>query len=186
MVSLSFSPHINRPDLSFDALELNIVKNKLTVEQVSRANKAIHMLKRSKTDLVYQRLCSFNQFQRKLFIDASWGNLPDKVLSARGHLVFLSVGENVYPLSWISNKVRRKVSSTLSAETLALNDALDDAVYLKHLISEIYHDSVRESKIPILAYIDNRSLDESLRSTKQVQEKRLRIDVAEIVHRMLE
>ena len=69
------------------------------------------------------------------------------------------------PLSWISNKVRRKVSSTLSPETLALNDALVDAVYLKHLISEIYHGNVRESKIPILAYID---FDESLRSTKQV------------------
>ena len=49
---------------------------------------------------------------------------------------------------------------------LALNDALDDAVYLEHLIFEIYHDNVRESKIPILAYIDNKSLDESLRSTK--------------------
>ena len=73
----------------------------------------------------------------------------------------------------------------LSAETLALNDALDDAVYLKYLISEIYHGNVRESKIPILAYIDNKSLDESLRSTKQVQEKCLRIDTAEVQH-MLE
>ena len=100
-------------------------------------------------------------------------------------MAFLSVGENVCPLSWISNKIRRKVSSTLSAETLALNDALDDAVYLKHLISEIYHDSVRESKISIFAYVDNKSLDESLRSTKQVQEKRSRIDIAE-VQRMLE
>ena len=94
--------------------------------------------------------------------------------------MFLSVGENVCPLSWISNKVRRKVCSTLSAEILALNDALDDAVYLKHLISEIYHGSVRESKISILAYIDNNSSDESLRSTKQVQEKRLTIDIAEV------
>ena len=143
------------------------------------------MLKRSKTDLVYPRLGSFNLFQLKVFSDASWGNLSDKVLSAKGNLVFLSVGENVCPLSWISNKVRRKVSSTLSAETLALNDTLDDAVYLKHLISEIYHDNVRESKIPILAYIDNKSLDEILRSTKQVQEKRFRIDIAE-VQRMLE
>ena len=53
-------------------------------------------------------------------------------------------------------------------------------MYLKHLISENYHDNVKESKIPILAYIDNKSLDESLRSTKQVQEKRLRIDIAEV------
>ena len=161
------------------------MKNKLTVEQVSRANKAIRMLKRSKTVLVYLRLGSFNQFQLKVFSDASWGNLADKASSARGHLVFLSVGENVCPLLWISNKVRRKVSSTISAETLALNDALDDAVYLKYLISEIYHDNVRESRIPILAYIDNKSLDESQRSTKQVQEKHLRIDIAE-VQRMLE
>ena len=68
-----------RPDLSFDVLELNIMKNTLTVEQVSRANKVIRMLKRSKTDLVYLRLGSFNQFQLKVFSDASWGNLPDKV-----------------------------------------------------------------------------------------------------------
>ena len=93
--------------------------------------------------------------------------------SAKGHLVFLSLEGNVCPLSWISNKVRRTVSSKLSPETLALNDALDDAVHLKHLIPEIYHDNVRESKITILAYIDNKSLDESLRSRKQVQEKRL-------------
>ena len=105
--------------------------------------------------------------------------------SARGHLVFLSVEENVCPSLWISNKIRRKISSMLSAETLVLNDVLDDAVYLKHLISEIYHDNVRESKIPILAHVDNKSSDESLRSTKQVQEKCLRIDIAE-VQRMLE
>ena len=177
---LSWVVSQTRPDLSFDALELNIMKNKLTVEQVSRANKAIPMLKRSKTDLVYPRLDSFNQFQLKAFSDASWGNLPNKVSSARGHLIFLSVGETICPLSWISNKVRGKVSSRLSAETLALNDALDDAVYLKHLISEIYQNSVRESKIPILAYIDNKTLDDRLRSTKQVQEKYLRIDIAEV------
>ena len=50
--------------------------------------------------------------------------------SARGHLVFLSAGENVCPLSWISNKVRREVSSMLSTEAIALNDALGDEVYL--------------------------------------------------------
>ena len=91
---LSWVASQTRPDLSFRPLELNIMKNKLTVEQVSRANKAIRMLKRSKTDLIYPRLGSFNQ-------------LPDKVPSARGHSVFLSVGENVCLLSWISNKVRR-------------------------------------------------------------------------------
>ena len=63
--------------------------------------------------------------------------------------------------------------------------ALNEAVYLKHLISKIYHDSVRENKIRILAYVDNKSLDESMRSTKQVQEKCLRIDTAK-VQRMLE
>ena len=68
---LSWVASQTRPDLSFDALELNIMKNKLTVEQVSRANKAIRMLKRSKTVLVYPRLGSFNQFQLKVFSDAS-------------------------------------------------------------------------------------------------------------------
>ena len=55
------------------------MKNKLTMEQVSRPNKATYMLKRSKTDSVYPRLGSFNQFQLKVFSDASWGNLTDRV-----------------------------------------------------------------------------------------------------------
>ena len=114
---LSWVASQTRPDLSFDALELNIMKNTLTMEQVSRANKAICMLKRSKTVLVYPRLGSFNQFQLKVFSDASWGNLPNKVSSARGHLVFLSVGENVCPLSWISNKVRRSLQYTKCRNT---------------------------------------------------------------------
>ena len=41
---LSWVASQTRLDLSFDALELNIMKNKLTMEQVSRANKAIRML----------------------------------------------------------------------------------------------------------------------------------------------
>ena len=44
---LSWVASQTRPDLSFDALELNIMKNKLTVEQVSRVNKAIRMLNTS-------------------------------------------------------------------------------------------------------------------------------------------
>ena len=147
---LSWVASQTRPDLSFDALELNIMKNILTVEQVSRANKAIRMLKRSKTVLVYPRLGSFNQFQLKVFSDASWGNLPDKVSSARGHLVFLSVGENVCPLPWISNKVRRKVSSTLSAETLALNDALDDAVISNTLFLKFIMTMLEKAKYQFL------------------------------------
>ena len=83
---LSWMASQTRPDLSFDALELNIIKNKLTVRQVSRANKAIHMLKRSKTGLVY----------------ASLGNLPDKVSSDREHSVFLSVGMFVHYLGFLT------------------------------------------------------------------------------------
>ena len=37
-----------RPDVSFDALELNIIKNKSTEEKANRAKKAVRMLKRSK------------------------------------------------------------------------------------------------------------------------------------------
>ena len=57
-----------RPDLSFYALELNIMKKKLTVKQVSRANKAICMLKRSKTDLVYQNLVYSTSFTSRCLV----------------------------------------------------------------------------------------------------------------------
>ena len=52
------------------------------------------------------------------------------------------------------------------SEALALSDALDDAVYLVKLFSEVIFNN--NYKIPIEIVIDNKSLYESLFSKKNV------------------
>ena len=105
--------------------------------------------------------------------------MPDGTSSGQGHIIFLSCNENCCPISWTSNKIKRKVSSSLSAETLALHDALDEGLYLQAILTETLCDN-NEQKIKITAKTDNKSLVDNLISTKQVSEKRLRINIAEI------
>ena len=59
---------------------------------------------------------------------------------------------------------------------LALSDALDDAIYLRKLFSEIMFNDNYD--IPIEIIIDNKSLYDALFSKKNVIEKCLRIDIA--------
>ena len=51
-------------------------------------------------------------------------------------------------------------------------------------MTELYCNNYRVNELPVVAYTDNKLLHENLHSTKQVCEKQLRIDMAEI-RRML-
>lgn len=175
-----------RPDLSYDALELNTNMNNATVDQMLKANKAVRHARNVSGNILFPSLGSSSDWEIKVFCDASWGNLPDGVSSSQGHVIFLTGHtQKSCPLAWTSNKIKRKVSSTLSAETLSMQDSLDEAVYLGTLITEIYHDSYSKNKIPITVYTDNKSLYQNVHSTKQVHEKRLRINIAEIQRMMV-
>ena len=44
------------------------------------------------------------------------------------------------PISWRANKIKRVVHSTLAAESLALAEGLEEAVFLKALLSEVIPD----------------------------------------------
>ena len=80
------------------------------------------------------------------------------------------------PLNWQSKCIRRIVRSSLAAETLALSDALDDAIYLRKLFSEIMCNDNYD--IPIKIIINNKSLYDALFSNKNIIEKCLHIDLA--------
>ena len=75
------------------------------------------------------------------------------------------------------------VRSSLAAETLVLIDTTDDGIYISELISELVFNGVKH--IPIKIYTDSKSLDDALKSKKNVTEKRLRIDIA-ILQKLLE
>ena len=168
-----------RPDLSYEALELNMSKKDPIIDNLNKANKAIRQAKKKSTGILFSRLGKKEQLQIIVYSDAAWGNLPDGTSSGQGHIIFLCGEDKCCPLSWTSNKIKRKVSSSLAAETLALHDSLDEAIYLNGLLTETLFDTDKR-QMHITARTDNKSLCENIHSTKQVQEKRLRINIAEI------
>ena len=77
-----------------------------------------------------------------------------------------------------ATKIKRVVRSTLSAEMLSLQEGVEEAIYLRAIITEMLNK--KENSLPIVPYVDNRSVTQSLYSTKLVDDKRLRIDIAAI------
>lgn len=134
--------------------------------------------------IFYRKLGTFEDLRIEVYSDASWANLPDGVSSARGSIIMLtSCDDRDYkcvPLDWSSNKIKRIVHSTIAAEALAILDSTDNAIYLGSLLTEIYKESYKQNEIPITVYTDNKSVWENVYSSKQVNEKRLRVTMAEL------
>ena len=133
-------------------------------------------MKQNECKLIYKKLGNNNDLRIVVYSDAAHGNLSNGG-SQGGYIIFLCGHENnCVPLNWQSKRIRRVVRSSLAAETLALSDALDDAVYMMKLFLEIMFNNYYKISIEIV--IDNKSLYESLFSKKNVIEKCLRIDIA--------
>ena len=84
-------------------------------------------------------------------------------------------------MSWKTKKISRLCRSVKSAETRALEEAIDDGVNIARLVSEIYTGSVNlrnPKQIPVEALTDNKSLWESLHNSRQCEEKLLRNSIA--------
>ena len=164
-----------RPDVAYDVCELSTVLNVATVDDVLRANKVVKKVKQRRVTLQFRSLDCTDGYTLECYSDASFGNLPGGG-SQGGYVIFLVDSHGMRcPLSWQSKKVRRVVKSTLAAETLALLDAAEEGIYIANLLSEI----VGLVSPPIVkCFVDNRSLVESLYSTKRVEDKLLRIHMA--------
>ena len=80
--------------------------------------------------------------------------------------MFLCGNKKFSPISWKSRKLKRVVKSTLAAETLALEEALEASFMLKSLLCELFRLENNISNIPITCYTDNKSLVDTINSTK--------------------
>ena len=85
-------------------------------------------------------------------------------------MIFLS------DILWQSRKIKRVVKSTLAAECLVLQEASESAYYLKTILNEIL--CLSDTHVNIDCYTDNKSLHDSLYSSKTLAEKRLILDEA--------
>lgn len=169
----------SRPDVLFDASNLASKLKNATVQTIHEANRIVCKLKSKKVMLTFQHLGNDHALKLVMFSDASFGNLPDGG-SQGGHLIVLMGEDGKFsPLAWQSKRVKRVVRSTLAAETLAMSDGIDNAVFLAMLFSELTTGGTEHSP-PITCVTDNHSLADALKSTKSVSEKRLRLEMSSI------
>ena len=75
---------------------------------------------------------------------------------------------------WQSKRVRRVVKSVMAAETLALVDGSESALWLKQMVMHMCPGNL---DIKIYCYTDSHQLYDAIHSTKAVSDKRLRIDI---------
>ena len=74
---------------------------------------------------------------------------------------------------WNSSKVERVVRSTLAAETLALNEGCETALYLSQILEEILH----LEYIPSTCLKDNKSLYYITNSLTSATDRLLRVEI---------
>ena len=145
-----------------------------TVSDAISLNRVLRRLKNDQYVINYPHMSDLESCYIEAYSDASFANLHNGA-SQGGTLMLLSnqLGDRC-PIYWESKKIRRVVRSTLAAETLALSDAAETAIYVRQIISEL----VSGIHLPIICYTDNKSLIDVLDSKKNVEDKRLRIDLA--------
>ena len=177
---LNWIANHTRPDVAFDVCERSAACNRATVADILQLNKVISRVKTDNVLLHIPRLPRLESCYLECFSDASFANLMDGG-SQGGFVIFLRGGDVRCPIYWQSKRIRRVVKSTLSAEALALLDCLETAVYLAKILQEISGCGNFE----IRAFVDNKSLVDNLSSGGNVEDKRLRIDIA-VLRGMLE
>ena len=169
----------SRPDLAFEIVELSSKFKHAVVSDLIRANRYITKLKRNSSHILFPDLSNSTKWTIIAFSDASLSNMSDGISSTGGHVIIL-LGDNqrCAPLSWSCAKIKRVVKSTLAAEALSLSNAIDNAMYLRVIISELL--GRNRGDLPVKCFVDNKSLVQAVHSTKGVDDKRLRVEIAYI------
>jgi hypothetical protein len=167
-----------RPDLAFDTLELSVMLKSPDVACALLANKLVRRAKMNKVHILFPRIKVDKNLRILTISDAAFANLLDKVSSGAGYVILLVDNDRkCSPLMWVSNKIQRVVNSTIAAEMLSLLNAVKEAQYLRAVLRELLGESV---PLPIDSIVDSRNVKLALCSTKKIEDKRLRIDVATI------
>ena len=165
-----------------------------TVESLLQLNKLLKEAKQSEDWALQFRPIDLEKSMVVVFSDASFAN-TEGLRSQAGYLVFVAEdtaltadGGRASLMDWRSHKIKRQCRSTLAAETMSLDAAVDSGLYIREILAEaLIQDYVPcqsgrlpASFIPMAAATDCRSLydllvkDSALSTT---QEKRLAIDI---------
>ena len=135
--SLQYAAVNTRPDLSSRLSYLQGKINSATVQTLIDANRVLHEAKRFKDTVIYIQPIAVDDLRFLTFSDASFASAKEPNSHA-GMIVMTThkdINQNytcpVNAITWGCKKIQRVVTSTLAAETTALNTALDQVSWLK-------------------------------------------------------
>ena len=163
-----------RPDIAFDVSELSVSIKKATIADLMRLNKLVDRVTKDSVKLLFPKIKSLESCSIECYTDAAFANLSTGG-SQGGMVIFLKDSSGLRcPIFWQSRKLKRVVKSTLAAETLALGEGAEASFYIASILKEV----TKTKEMPINCFVDNKSLVDALSSSKQVEDRRLRIDIA--------
>ena len=166
----------SRPDLAFENCTIGNSSTNATIKSIITANKALKKAKFNDVFLRFPKDLNINEAKLICFCDASFANLTGGS-SQGGHLIFVIDKKGVYCLiNWQSHKLKRVVTSTLSAECLAAVEAIDHCLHIRVCLAEILGTKTESIDIHILT--DNKSLHEAAHTTTSVKNRRLQIELS--------
>ncbi len=107
--------------------------------------------------------------------------MEDKTRSTEGAVVILRGLEGTgSPIYWRSKVIAKVCKSAKSAETCALEDAIDSAINIGRQVHQLRTGKIEDKSCRIIAMTNSRGLVDSLNITKEVSVGRMRFNVARI------
>ena len=181
---LNWTVRSTRPDLSFNMIACSTHFKGGKIADLKYAKKTLANLMQNKAVLRFSNLGKLSESEIWLFTDASYGNLNEGTDSTQGYVLFMVNPRNgkCAPIDWRANKINRVVTSTLAAEALSLTKGLDAAIAFKWTLQQLLGE---EGDIPVRAIIDNKDTYDSVHSTTDVQERKLRREIGVIKEMIL-
>ena len=168
--------------MAFDALYLSICLNKATFKDAKIAKKAVNRAKEEQYCIKFGHLGDLKNLHLQVFADASLGNIEHQAETKSVMGAFIALANEdlrISPLSWKSKCIDKVAEDIKSAETLAMENAIDDSVYLSSMISELYTGE-NEKLLPIIVNEDSKGLIDSLYSTRKVKRKTMRVVISSL------
>ena len=159
--------------LNIQTCDLHVLFKNATMDELLRLNKLINRVKVSSFEILFPQMSSISSCHIEGYADASFANLQGGK-SQGGFIIFLvDTNGKRCPILWQSRAIRRVVKSTLAAETLSLVECAENGVYLSLILKEL-----TGTKVDVKCFVDNKSLVDSIHSSKSVDDRRLRVDIA--------
>lgn len=135
--SLQYAAVNTRPDISSRLSMIQSQINQASVQTLLEGNRVLHETRRHHDVSIIIQPISCDDFRFLAFSDASFASRsnPDShagsIILGTHKDISKNVSCPISPLSWGCRKIQKVVTSTLSAETMALSSTLDQLSWLK-------------------------------------------------------